>query len=77
MDWLRFYWDYRTNDSLQPQATHWEILRHVQFTRESHAWLTSHAAYDRLLEAINDPVLGQTIHEPRWSVLADINGTDQ
>ncbi len=75
MDWLRFLWDYRTNAGVKP--THYEILRHVQFTRQSHPWLNSTTAYDRLLDAILDNTLGQAGLAMRFTDLATFNGVAQ
>ncbi len=78
MDWLRFYWDYLTNAGA-PKPTIGDILRHVQFTRDEHAWFNPAVwlAYDRHLDAIQDPLLGQTQFEARFTSLAAFNGIAQ
>ena len=74
MDWLRFYWDYRTNSGTKP--THHDMFKHIKFTMENHAWTTNSGAYDQLLEAIQDPALGQGNLLDRWDDFADVNGVD-
>jgi hypothetical protein len=77
MDWMRFYWDYLTNAGA-PKPTIRHILRHVQFTRDAHAWIQSALlAYDRHLDAIQDPLLNQTQFEVRFTSLAASNGIAQ
>ncbi len=75
MDWLRFFWDYRTNAGTKP--SHWQVFRHIQFTRDSYPWLNSLTTYDRLLDAIGDAALGQGGLEARWISLAAANGVAQ
>jgi hypothetical protein len=77
MDWMRFYWDYLTNAGA-PKPTIRDILEHIQFTRDEHAWFQSvFIAYDKHLEAIQDPLLGQTALEARFTSLAASNGIAQ
>jgi|GEM_PF-2274011 len=75
MDWLRFYWDYRTVSAvLTPVPTHYEILRHAGYARIVYGWGNSNV-YPNLLNAIDDVALGQ-VHEQRFETFADINGVD-
>lgn len=77
MDWLRFYWDYRTNGPGFLQPSHNSIFEHIATTMDAHNWADSLTAYDRLLDAIQDPVLGQGLYQGRWSQLAITNGVAQ
>jgi len=75
MDWLRFYWDYRTVSAvLLPRPSHYEIFQHIWYTRNSYGWSNLNT-YDHLELAIDDVALGQ-VHETRWEVFAGINGID-
>jgi len=75
MDWLRFFWDYRTVSAvLTPRPTHHEIFDHIRYTRNAYGWGNLNA-YDRLRQAIDDAELDQ-VHETRWEVFAGINGID-
>ncbi len=75
MDWLRFYWDYRTNSGTKP--THYQILRHLQFMRDAHPWTNNTTAYDRLKDAIEDAALGQGALTDRFIDFAEANGVAQ
>lgn len=75
MDWLRFFWDYRTVSAvLTPRPSHFEIFDHIRYTRSNYGW-TNLTAYDRLRQSIDDVALGQ-VHVTRWEVFAGINGID-
>lgn len=75
MDWLRFYWDYRTVSAvLLPRPTHWEVFKHISYTRNSYGW-DDYNVYDQLRQAIDDVSLNQ-VHTTRWEVFAGINGMD-
>lgn len=76
MDWLRFYWDYRTNAGVS-KPTHGDILEHVVYTQDNMPWVDVYGAYDQLQLAIEDPQLGQTQLENRWFQLANSNGVAQ
>ncbi|MFN0244847.1 MAG: hypothetical protein ACKVWV_18335 [Planctomycetota bacterium] len=75
MDWLRFYWDYRTNSNTKP--SHYEIFRHIQYTRDVNPWLSNFSTYDRLIETIDDMALGQAALVTRFTTLAVTNGVAQ
>lgn len=77
MDWMRFLWDYRTNNNLLPRPDHHDIFRLIQFTRSDHPWADNLHAYDAMLEAIQDPALGQLMFVDRWETLAAFNGVAQ
>lgn len=78
LDWLRFFWDYRTNAVTAPavRPTHHEIFEHMAFTITEYPWVKD-TAYDQLTAALADTDLGQTQHQTRWSTLAAANGIDQ
>lgn len=75
MDWLRFYWDYRTNSSTKP--THYQIFQHIQYTRDVNPWLSNFSTYDRLIETIDDVALDQAALVTRFTTLAVTNGVAQ
>lgn len=75
MDWLRFYWDYRTVSAvLLPRPSHFEIFNHISYTRNSYGW-SNQNLYDHMVLSIDDVALGQ-VHQIRWETFADINGID-
>ena len=75
MDWLRFYWDYRTDAGSKP--SHHQVLDHVRYMRDVHPWADTFSAYDRLLDAISDPGLGQVGLLLRFTNRAGTNGVAQ
>lgn len=68
-DWLRFWWDYRTNSGTQP--TNAQILDVLE---AAHPWDTDLDHYDDLYDATNS-VLGGSMAS-RFASNASFNGTD-
>lgn len=74
MDWLRFYWDYRTDGPKWVRPSHHDLFEHILYTQDVNPWADSFGAYDRLQESIHDPGLGQTLFQERWDQLSIANG---
>jgi hypothetical protein len=81
MDWLRFLWDYRTNDPAeldQSVPTNHDIFALMQFTKANHGWASLGGVHAAYVDAFNDPNLGQPAwFESRWMSLAVQNGVAQ
>lgn len=77
MDWLRFWWDYRTNDGYLAKPGHYQIFRLIEYTMAVHPWFNNFDAFDRMDDAIHDAGLGQTNLLSRWNALSDYNGIGQ
>lgn len=75
MDWLRFFWDYRTSAGDQP--SHFDIFELVAYTRDFHPWANNFGAFDSTFDAILDPALGQLSLVNRFVQYAVWNGVAQ
>jgi hypothetical protein len=72
LDWLRAYWDFRTNASPGSEPTHWQIFDHVADVY--HAYPNDHyslIATQGRLEAYIPAALAD-----RWDEAMDYNGAD-
>ncbi|HVS19653.1 MAG TPA: hypothetical protein VMT18_13700, partial [Planctomycetota bacterium] len=77
MDWMRFWWDYRTDGVKWTRPGHHDLFEHLLYTADNDPWLDVKDAFDRLLDTINDPGLGQTLYAARFSQKAIQNGVAQ
>jgi hypothetical protein len=81
MDWLRFFWDYRTNAPAQqndPIPDHHDVFDLVRFTMANHAWNNMGGVYPSFLATFNDQLFNQPASfEARWTGLASQNGVAQ
>lgn len=68
MDWLRFLWDFRTDDGDKP--THAEIFNLTRDAADAHGTLSPSLIHDWLEEVVPDDLTS------RWDTLADANGAD-
>lgn len=75
MDWLRHFWDYRTNPGTKP--SHHDIFQHVAFTMANYPWANNYGAYDQLWTAIQDGASGLGAFVDRWLDAAEWNGVAQ
>ena len=84
MDWLRFWWDVRTNYSkllngqtISPLSTR-EIFDFLRFTEEVHPWENRNAkdVWEKLEESIEDSIAGLSHYESTFKSLADWNGVN-
>ena len=74
MDWMRAFWDYRTDSGTAP--SHYQLLRQIKNAVTGGNW--SHAtAYTAFADAVTDyDVDYGTSFSPRWTADADWNGVD-
>ncbi|MFT5154849.1 MAG: hypothetical protein ACI841_004857 [Planctomycetota bacterium] len=75
MDWMRFWWDYRTNPGVGPN--HYDIFDLISFTSLAYPWANNFGVYDQLATAIQDAGLGQLQLVNRFETLASWNGVAQ
>jgi hypothetical protein len=68
LDWLRAYWDFRTNAGTQP--SHWDIFAHLDAADAQVGGYGMEDTHDRL-EAVLPPGFAT-----RWDVAMDANGAD-
>lgn len=79
LDWLRHYWDFRTNTGAKP--THWQVFEQIRHGRDAWAWAED-TAYLGLSAALTDADLGLTPTQQdalfdRWVDSGEWNGIDQ
>ncbi|HEU4533177.1 MAG TPA: hypothetical protein VFS00_03630, partial [Polyangiaceae bacterium] len=81
IDWLRFLWDYRTNDPAeidQSVPTNHDVFSLMQFTKANHGWTSLGGVHNAYVAAFNNPALPQPAwFKPRWLTLAAQNGVAQ
>lgn len=70
IDWLRFFWDYRTNANPGSKPTHRQIFDHAALTRQTYGEYSLTNVHDHLEATV------QSSHATRWDNHADHNGAD-
>lgn len=83
VDWLRHYWDFRTNAATSPEVkpTHGQLFMTLVNTQFWTPWV-GHDVYDKLVAGLGLFDIGLTATQQaalvdRWETLGAINGIDQ